>query len=129
MTFFREKMSIFRPKISEDLFSSHRPSFSDFFHIFAACNIVFYDRSSRENPLFQKIIPSRVTSFYSVRALQRIRPTLLLKIFGGTDAWASPTSNFGGTVPPVPLGLRPCLGATRAPQHFKFCEVLPLKIN
>jgi len=45
-----------------------------------------------------------MTLFYSVLAFARIRQTLLLKIFGGTDAWAvgpSPTSNFGGTVPPV----------------------------
>ena len=27
--------------------------------------------------------------------------TLLLKILGGTDAWAVPTSNLGGAVPPV----------------------------
>src|SRR6218665_1395175 len=29
------------------------------------------------------------------------------KYWGGTNAWAVPTSNFGGTVPPVPLGFRP----------------------
>src|SRR6218665_3997046 len=35
--------------------------------------------------------------------------TLLLKILRGTNAWAvPPTSNFWGTIPPVPLGLRPC---------------------
>src|SRR6218665_2460295 len=34
--------------------------------------------------------------------------TLLLKTSGGTDAWAVHHLKFWGTVPPVPLGLRPC---------------------
>src|SRR6218665_118740 len=35
--------------------------------------------------------------------------TLLLKILEGTDAWAVPTSNFGGTVPQVPPRSPPLL--------------------
>jgi len=35
--------------------------------------------------------------------------TLLLKILGGRMHGPSPTSNFGGTVPPVPLGFCPCV--------------------
>src|SRR6218665_3764901 len=34
--------------------------------------------------------------------------TLLLKILGGRMHGPSPTSHFGGTDPPVPLGLRLC---------------------
>jgi len=40
--------------------------------------------------------------FYSVRTFTRIRQTTSQNI-GGTDAWAVPTSNFRGTVPPVPI--------------------------
>src|SRR6218665_3655880 len=36
-----------------------------------------------------------------------IRPNTTSPNIGGTDAWAVPTSNFGGR-PPVPLSLRPC---------------------
>jgi len=37
--------------------------------------------------------------------------TLLPKILGGRMHGPSPTSNYGGTIPPVPLGLRPCFRA------------------
>src|SRR6218665_3426514 len=48
------------------------------------------------------------TFFYSVRIFARMRQlTLLLQILGGRMHGPSPTSNFGGTVPPAPLGLRP----------------------
>src|SRR6218665_2470036 len=38
--------------------------------------------------------------------------TLLLKILAVRMHGPCPSSNFGGTVPPVPLGLRPCLTLT-----------------
>jgi len=40
--------------------------------------------------------------FYSVRAFVRIRQTLLLKILGGTDAWAVPPPQILGDRPPSP---------------------------
>src|SRR6218665_232692 len=44
--------------------------------------------------------------FSSVRTFARIRQHYFSK-YGGSDAWAVPTSNFRGTVPP---GLRPWEG-------------------
>src|SRR6218665_1862130 len=63
--FFSKKISIFTPQISDDLFLflfvidrvfQIFPIFFQIFHIFTACNVVC-DPSSREKPLFQKIIP------------------------------------------------------------------------
>ena len=52
--------------------------------------------------------------FYSIHTFTRIRQHYTSQNIGGTNAWAVPTSNFGGTVPPVPLGLRPCRTPTGA---------------
>src|SRR6218665_4191870 len=63
--------------------------------------------SSQKKQLFHKKDSFISHFFYSVRAFARIRQHYFSN-YGGTDAWAVPTSNFGGTVPPVPLGFRPC---------------------
>src|SRR6218665_1622118 len=53
-------------------------------------------------------ISSQENHHFSLCSYFHAHPTtLLLKILGGTNAWAVPHLKFGGTVPPVPLGLRP----------------------
>jgi len=113
--FLRKKfISIFTPKISDDLFLYHCfdhvfqifPIYFLMFHIFTACNVI-YDPSSWENPLFHKIIPWW-HFFYSVRAFALIRQTLLLKILGDGCMGRPPSQIWGGPSPQSPLGLRPC---------------------
>ena len=82
------------------------PVFFLIFHIFTACNVVC-DPSSREKPLFQKIIPwwhlfllcSCFCAHPANTTSQNIR---------GTDAWAVPHLKFGGPSPSPPICLRPC---------------------
>src|SRR6218665_446976 len=102
--FFRGPISgkistIFRVKISDDLFFSHRPGSSDFFFLFphlfrmfTMLNVVYMTISSQEKHNF-----SLCSCFHAHP------PTLLLKILGGFQCMGGPpTSNFGATVPPVP---------------------------
>src|SRR6218665_1619742 len=118
MTFFKEKISIFTPKISDDHFLvvDHVflifPIFSRFFisllHA-CTCNVVC-DPSSREKPLFQKYFFDETffTLFMLLRASEL--KTLLLKILGGRMHGPFPHLKFfGGTVPQSSLGLRPWL--------------------
>jgi len=63
--------------------------------------------SSQEKPLFQKRIPWWHL-FYSVRTFAPIRQHYFSKYWGDGCTGRPPTSNFGGTVPPVPLSFRPC---------------------
>ena len=51
-------------------------------------------------------------TFFTLFVLLRVSDNTASQNIGGTDAWASPTSNFRGTVPQSPLGLRPCARAT-----------------
>src|SRR6218665_430189 len=61
--------------------------------------LVVHDPFSQEKHLFTLLILSR-TSDNTTSHL------------GGRMHGPSPTSNFGGTVPPVPLDFRPCLDIT-----------------
>src|SRR6218665_3811470 len=45
--------------------------------------------------------------FHSVHTFTRIRQHYTSLNIGEKNSWAVPTSNFWGTIPPVPLGLRP----------------------
>ena len=98
MTLFSENNSIFTAKISDDLSSSHRPGFSDFPFLLPDFPYLYYvtmsymSLSSQEKHLFL------LFSYFPAHPT-----TLLLKILGGRMHGPSPTSNFGGTVPPVPL--------------------------
>src|SRR6218665_1164912 len=101
--FFRSpisgKISIFRVKISDDLFFSHRPGSSDFshiFHMFTMLNVV-YDH-----------FLTRKTQFFTLFMLSRTSDNTTSQNIGGTNAWASPHLKFWGDRPPQPpLGLRP----------------------
>src|SRR6218665_2569824 len=108
MTFFKEKIPIFMPKISDDLLLviDHVfqvfPTFFLIFHIFIVSNVI-YDPSVKRKNLFHKMI-SWLHLFSSVGT------TLLLKILGGRMHGPSPHLNFFGEPSPSPnLGLHPCL--------------------
>src|SRR6218665_1573245 len=66
------------------------PFFSHIFRMFTVLNVVYMTISSQEKHNF-----SLCSCFHAHLT------TLLLKILGGTNAWAvPPTSNFGGDRPP-----------------------------
>src|SRR6218665_2927958 len=72
------------------------PFFSHIFRMITVLNVV-YDH-----------FLTRKTQFSLCSCFHAHRTTLLLKILGGPMHGRSPTSNFWGDRPPVPLGLRPC---------------------
>ena len=74
--------------------------FPDFPYIFTILNVVYDHFLTRKTPFL-------LCSYF------RAHPTtLLLKILGRRMHGPSPTSNFGGDCPPVPLVLRPWMPAT-----------------
>src|SRR6218665_2072840 len=88
MTFFSETISVFTAKISDELFLSHWPGFSDFpfllpdFPYLLLCSMSYMTLSSQEQPLFQKK-NSFMTPFLLCSYFRAHPTTLLLKIFGG----------------------------------------------
>src|SRR6218665_4119112 len=103
MTFFRKKFSFSRSKFLMTFFS-HRPYFVDFPYLFVKYDPFF----TRKSPISEN--KSLITPFFTLFILSRASDNTTSLNIGGTDAWAAhPTSNFGGTVPPVPLGLCPCV--------------------
>ena len=100
MTFFLKKIPIFAAKISDDLFRIF-PLVSLIFRIFTLLDIV-------HNPFLTRKTPFLLFSYF------RGHPTtILLKILGGTNAWAVPHPKLWGARPPVPLGFRPCQRRSR----------------
>src|SRR6218665_2308484 len=93
------KMSIFRVKISDDLFLVIDlvlrifPFFSHIFRMFTMLNVVYDHFLTRKPPFFTLSILSHTSDN---TASQNIR--------GDQCMGRPPTSNFGGTVPPSPLG-------------------------
>src|SRR6218665_1824504 len=73
------------------------PFFSHIFRMFTMLNVLYMTLSSQEKH-----------NFHSVHAFTHIRQHYFSKYWGDQCMGGSPTSTFGGTVPPVPLGLRPC---------------------
>ena len=100
MTFFPEKISIFTPKIYDDLFLV----IDQVFRFFTVLNTVYDPFFTRKTTISEKnsfMSPLLLCSYF------RARPTtLLLKILGDGCMGGSPLEILGGTVPPVPLGLR-----------------------
>src|SRR6218665_637331 len=74
-------MSIFTPKISDDLFFSHRPGFSDFACVIY-CDKMSYTTISEKNSLIRPF-------FCSVHPFALIRQHYFSK-YWGTNAWAVP---------------------------------------
>src|SRR6218665_3441193 len=98
------KISIFRVKISDDLFCSHRPGSSDFSFLYPHFPYVYYIKC-------RMTISSQEKHNFSLSSCFHAHPTtLLLKILGGPMHGRSPYLKFwGGPFPPVPLGLCPCI--------------------
>src|SRR6218665_2353791 len=74
------------------------------FLIFTVLNLV-YDHFFKRKTTFSEN-NFLMTLFFTLFILSRTSDNTTSKHIGGTEAWESPTSNFWGTVSPVPLGLR-----------------------
>src|SRR6218665_1860886 len=100
MTLFPEKISIFTPKISGDLFLVIDQVFQ-IFRFFTLLNVVYNLFFTRKTTISEN--NSLTTPFvYSVRTFACIRQHYFSK-YWGTIAWAVPPPKiFGGTVPPSP---------------------------
>src|SRR6218665_2285857 len=110
MRFFSGKISIFRVKISDDIFLVIDllfrifPFFSQIFPFFTMLNVVYDPFITRKTPFF--------TLFILSHALDN---TTSQNIGGRTNAWAVPPPQIfflGGLSPQSPLGLRPCSSNT-----------------
>src|SRR6218665_1632761 len=94
------KISIFRVKISDDLFLSHRPGSSDFFFLFPHFPYVYYVKCRRG--LYDHFL-TRKTQFFTLFMLSRTSDNTTSQNIGGTNAWAVPHLKFwGGDRPPSP---------------------------
>ena len=72
------------------------PFFSHIFRMFTMLNVVYDHFLTRKPPFFTLFILSHTSDNTTSQNI------------GGTNAWAVPPPQIsGGTVPPVPLGLRP----------------------
>src|SRR6218665_3080310 len=94
-------------------FFSHRPGFSDLDSLFRFSVSLLYQMSymtlsSQQKPSFNKRIPWRHLFFYSLQTFAPIPQHYFSKYWGRPMHGPSPYLKFWGTVPPVPLGLRPC---------------------
>src|SRR6218665_1754501 len=99
--FFRgpisEKISIFRVKISDDLFFGHRLGSSDFPFLFSHFPYVYYVKCR----IYDHFL-TRKPPFFTLFILSRTSDNTASQNIGGTNAWAVPTSNFGGPSPSPP---------------------------
>src|SRR6218665_37667 len=101
MIFFAKKISIFSPKISDDLFLVIDQVFQILRFLYCIkCRIrPFLHKKSH---YFRKEFLDNTYFFYSVRTFTRIRQQYFSNYWGGTDTWAVPHLNFlGGLSPPV----------------------------
>src|SRR6218665_1145677 len=105
MTFFPEKISLFRHKISDDFFLVIDQVFQ-IFSVFTVLNVVYEPFFTRTTTISEK--NSLTTPFLLCSyTFARIRQHYFSKYCGYGCMGRPPTSNLRGTVPPVPLGLRP----------------------
>ena len=81
-------------------FFSHQSGFPDFIFLFPDFPYLYYVKCH-----IWPFPHKKNTFFYSVYTFDNTTSQNI----GGTDAWAVPTSKFGGTVPPVPLPRSPPL--------------------
>src|SRR6218665_2283365 len=84
-------------------FFDHRPHFVCLF----AC---LYCLFQKKNVLLDPFLGQSVLSHASNNTTSRN--------IGRTNAWAVPTSNFGGDHPQSPISLRPCSQPTYLRKHF-----------
>src|SRR6218665_833868 len=78
------KISIFRVKISDDLFFSHRPGSSDFSFLFPNFPYVYYVK-------FRMTLSSQEkTQIFTLFMVSRTSDNTTSQNIGGTNAWAVP---------------------------------------
>src|SRR6218665_610614 len=97
-----------RPKFLMTLFKVIDHDFRIFpiSHIFAACNVVFDPFFTRKTPISKN--NSFKTPFFTLFVLSHASDKhYFSKYWGDGCMGRHPISNFGGTVPQSPLGLRP----------------------
>src|SRR6218665_2199049 len=100
MTLFPEKISILTPKISDDLFFSHRPGFSDFTFLYSIkCRIRPF--LHQKNHYFGKEFLDR-TIFFTLFVLSRASDNTTSLNIGGSMHGPSPHLKFWGAVHPSP---------------------------
>src|SRR6218665_1478607 len=107
MTFFLDKISIFRPKISDDLFLVIDQGFQILL-FFTVLNVVYDTFFTRKSTISKN--NSLIRPYFLLCLYFRASDNTTSLNIGGTNAWDVPPPQicFGGTVPPVfPLGLRP----------------------
>src|SRR6218665_4052328 len=93
---FQEKFPFSGYKFLMTFFFSHRPGSSDFSFLFLHFPYVYYVKCR----IYDHFL-TRKTQFSLCLCFHGHPTTLLLKILGGTNAWAvPPTSTFGGDRPP-----------------------------
>src|SRR6218665_4042313 len=94
MTFFRKLFFHFSgEKISDDLFLV----IDQVFRIFPLLSLIFV-----HDPSYMTLSSQEKHFFYSFHTFAHIRQHYFSKYWGGRMHGPSPTSNFGGTVPPAP---------------------------
>src|SRR6218665_3824457 len=100
MTFFPEKISLFRPKISDDFFLVIDQVFP-IFSVFTVLNVVYGPFFTRTTTISEK--NSLTTPFFLLCSYFRAHPTtLLLKILWGRMHGPSPHLKFEGDRSPSP---------------------------
>ena len=113
--FWGKKFQYSRPKILMTFFS-HRPGFSDFDSLSSDSPYLYCVKCRRpiiiwpflhkeKHYLRKEFLDWHL--FSTLFDLSRPFHNTTSKNIGGTNAWAVPHLKFWGTVPPVPLGLRP----------------------
>src|SRR6218665_2127376 len=96
MRFFLVKISIFMVTISDDLFLSHRPGFSNFPFLFPHFPYVYYVKC-RISPF-----PHKKTTFFPRFIFSRASDNTTSQNIGGTNAWAVLHLKLWGDRPPIP---------------------------
>src|SRR6218665_1091324 len=93
-------------------------------------NVIYDPFFTTKSPLSTKKIPWRHL-FFTLFKLSRPSHNTTSQNIGGPTHGPSPTSNFGGSVPPGPLGLRPwATHANRGNYSIElFCQYMSLALH
>ena len=111
---FSGKISVFTPKISDDLFLVIDQVFQ-ILRFCAVLNVVYDPFFTRKTTISEKFLHK--TIFFTLFVLSRASDNTTFLNIGGPMHGPSPYLKFWRTVPPVPLGLRPWEESTRPHVH------------
>ena len=128
--FRRPKFSFLRQKFLMTFFNKvYRifPFFSHIFRIFTMLNVVYDPFFTRKSAISEN--NSLTTPFFTLFVLSRASDNTTSPNIGETDAWAVPTSNFGGTVPQSPPRSPPLIDCHSGVLVGGVCNVLPLSLS